>query len=836
MKDNHFISASAGTGKTYALTTRLIRLLLLGAEPASIAALTFTRAAAGEIFNKLAGRLAAAATTATAAEDLSGEIFAGLPAWQDTLIRRRHGAPLPPAVFAETLRKLVATQHQGFIGTLDSFMWRMVRIFPLELGFAAPDPRLMDAHESGQAAAAAIAQVLNATPRDTEEFFEDFRAATQGDENKTFFGGLAKFVQRWHRHRLDFPRAQSWGDPRAIWGAAGMPFAKNAAAITAFETVVAGAPEFADRRDALLAVGKFVREFNGTFDAPTPLKNMLENWTPDGALGPFNCDRKKTLLSPRQQAAAHALLSHLLATALEIRLRHTAGLFRLMTRYETAYAGTARDHGRLVFDDIPRKLAALGDAERDLLAFRLDSQIRHWLLDEFQDTSRAQWNDKVNRPLIREALQENEDHDQNWRSVFIVGDAKQSIYGWRGGDVTLFNEEKDRPEYTRGSLTASYRFGRNIVEAVNAVFHPAAIRAYLAADAAGTTPAAGHAPAADAAERWGKIWETHSAATKKNGAPGAPGQVILTTFQKDAASERDEFDVCADNIIAELDRTRPWETNLESGAAILVRTNDEGKNLAERLSARGIRVAWEGESTIGDCPVVAALLNLVRLSTHPSDTFARRHLAATPLLKDEAAAAVAETFALDTVRLGLAGALRKIIGETGAALAAAADTFTRARLDTLLLAAAQFEAGAGADTHPDEFTAFVEACRRRDFADPSVVKILTIHRSKGLGFDYVIVPFFESEGMDSVSNPKSPVIAADWILENPGKNAISADPVLGNADATMRRGKILENLCLCYVAMTRAKTHLSLHVKNATNKDGRVSDTKYFSTHLINQL
>ncbi|OAM87230.1 UvrD-helicase domain-containing protein [Termitidicoccus mucosus] len=831
MKDNHFISASAGTGKTYALTTRIIRLLLLGIDPASVAALTFTRAAAGEIFNKLAGRLAAgAADNGNAAEKLSREIFTSLPKWQDDIIRKNHGAPLAPAVFAETLRKLVATQHQSFIGTLDSFMWRMVRIFPLELGFTAAELRLMDAHESEQAGAAAVAQILNATPRDADEFFEDFRAATQGDGGKTFFGELAEFVKRWHRHRLDFPNEPSWGDACAIWGAAGMPFAKNADAIAAFETAVANAPEFADRRESFLSVCKFAREFNGTFDAPTPLKNMLENWTPAGAIGEFNCDRKKTNFSSKQQAAGHALLSHLLATALEIRLKHTAGLFRLMTRYEAAYAGTARDHGRLVFDDIPRKLATLGDTERDLLAFRLDSQIRHWLLDEFQDTSRAQWNEKVNRPLVREALQENEDNDKNWRSVFVVGDAKQSIYGWRGGDVAIFNEEKERPEYTRGSLTESYRFGETIVETVNTVFTPTAIQAYLA----------GGDAAAGAAERWGKIWEEHSAAPKKDGTPGDSGQVVLTTFQKDAASERDEIDVCADNIIAELDRTKPWDKNLEDGTAILVRTNDEGKKLAEKLSARGIRVAWEGESAIGDCPVVAALLNLVRLSAHPSDKFAKRHLAATPLVKAEAgAAAIAEEFSLNNARLGLAGALRKIIEENSGsfvAMAGAADKFTRARLDALLLAAAQFEAGAGADTHPDDFAAFVEASRRRDFADPTVVKILTVHRSKGLGFDYVIVPFFEDEGIDSVSNPKSPIIADDWILENPGKNVTGADSVLGSADDNMRRGKILENLCLYYVAMTRAKKYLSIHAKNAMNKDGKVSGTKYFSTHLINRL
>ena len=72
---NTLIRASAGTGKTFALATRMIRLMLLNVEPHHVVALTFSRAAAGEIFNKIAERLAEAAASDAQAKKESGHLF-----------------------------------------------------------------------------------------------------------------------------------------------------------------------------------------------------------------------------------------------------------------------------------------------------------------------------------------------------------------------------------------------------------------------------------------------------------------------------------------------------------------------------------------------------------------------------------------------------------------------------------------------------------------------------------------------------------------------------------------------------------------------------------------
>ena len=115
------ILASAGSGKTYALTNRYVRLLASGAKPERIAALTFTRKAAGEFFDEILKKLAGAAGDEAVAKNLAAEIE--VPA-------------LRAADFLQLLRGVTESMHRLNLGTLDSFFARVVRAFPLELGLA----------------------------------------------------------------------------------------------------------------------------------------------------------------------------------------------------------------------------------------------------------------------------------------------------------------------------------------------------------------------------------------------------------------------------------------------------------------------------------------------------------------------------------------------------------------------------------------------------------------------------------------------------------------------------------------------------------------------------
>ena len=121
--------------------------------------------------------------------------------------------------------------------------------------------------------------------------------------------------------------------------------------------------------------------------------------------------------------------------------------------------------GKLRFADLPR-IAQDKVVQVPVLAYRLDGWFDHWLLDEFQDTSRSQW--AALAPLVEEVWQESEGR----RTLFYVGDVKQAIYGWRGGDAGLFTEVARGYEtcLKDEKLGRSYRSGEKILRAVERVF------------------------------------------------------------------------------------------------------------------------------------------------------------------------------------------------------------------------------------------------------------------------------------------------------------------------------------------------------------------------------
>jgi ATP-dependent exoDNAse (exonuclease V) beta subunit len=148
-----------------------------------------------------------------------------------------------------------------------------------------------------------------------------------------------------------------------------------------------------------------------------------------------------------------------------LALKETQGIFLLMHAYESAYASKVRARGLITFDDMPRLLNSLPSGVKLPLEYRMDAHFDHWALDEFQDTSRGQW--KALKNLIHEAS-----HPDSGKSVFIVGDRKQSIYEWRGGDVEILGRQVERAKEDGNlldSLDESRRYVPVISEAVNVI-------------------------------------------------------------------------------------------------------------------------------------------------------------------------------------------------------------------------------------------------------------------------------------------------------------------------------------------------------------------------------
>jgi ATP-dependent helicase/nuclease subunit A len=817
--NNCLIRASAGTGKTFALATRIIRLLLLGAEPNHIVALTFSRAAAGEIFNRIAGRLAEAARDDGRAAAESGHLYDGLDASAALVLRARAGEPVPRAAFAALLRRLIATQHASMIGTIDSFMTRMVQAFPLELGLQGA-LSIMDDYRVEREKSAAISSLLSraAAGPEAELFFEAFRQATFGREGKSYSEKLASFVDTWHAILQDHPAAQAWGRPEAIWPG-GEPFAIHGATRDLSDRLAAELrPRWAaeGREKAWDEFCSFVRAFNGTFPAKAAVKNALDAYDPSASTIEISYNRRAVCFAGGEARLIRETVETLYALVLRARCQSTQGLYRLMQQLEAAYARSTRQRGLLTFDDVPRLIARLDASVRQNIEYRFDSRFSHWALDEFQDTSRAQWS--AIRNLVDEVIQSADDA----RSLFVVGDMKQAIYGWRGGDVAIFEREAESGHYALADLSTTYRYCPQIANLVNRVFDGARVDARVSPEARG------------AGARWRRLWQPHTSLQR--------GGFVSAERVEEPDKEAGEkaIDPYLQAACRHLLALRPWERGLS--AAVLVRTNDHGRSFAEALRRAGAPAVWEGESAICDTPAVTALLHLLRVAEHPGDTLAWRHVCASPLgrvvfadacgLPDDAGVAALSRRVLDDVsRLGLPRALR---GYLSALSGESADAFTRLRFDELLRAATRFAEEADAQATLTDFAAYAESFKTRDVADTSTVKILTIHRSKGLGFDIVLLPVIES-GSFVASRADDVLFAPDdsWLLINPGRQVIDADATLSAARAHTTDDAVFESLCVQYVAMTRAKRALVVLLRPPASES---SSGVYFSDHIAESI
>jgi ATP-dependent helicase/nuclease subunit A len=152
------------------------------------------------------------------------------------------------------------------------------------------------------------------------------------------------------------------------------------------------------------------------------------------------------------------------------------------------------------------------------------------------------------------------------------------------------------------------------------------------------------------------------------------------------------------------------------------------------------------------------------------------------------------------------------------------DAFGRTRLRQLLSAAGEFDSTGSRDC--DGFLAFIDKYELHEVAADDAVRVMTIHQSKGLGFDVVILPELDSAtiakarevpvllGRDEGSLPR-------WLLTNPAHGVAEADSTLAAALAGANAGASFESLCLLYVAMTRAKRGLYV-ITSYPGKDSRV--------------
>ena len=800
---NVMILASAGSGKTYALTHRFIRLLARGVEPERIVALTFTRKAAGEFFDEILNKLAAAARDPGRAAGLAREIGAG-------------GCGC--AGFLGMLRAVTDAMHRLNLGTFDSFFARLVRSFPLELGLAG-DFEILDEPAIEVERARVMRRIFAGAGSLTDAqraFVEAFKRATYGAEEKRLGARLDRFIDQYQEVSLAAPDPACWGDPDRIWpeGCAWLEAsATPAGAAESLRAILNGEALTDGQRGRWDEFFEALDEWapGGMLPAPVEyvLRNALKVWgdLQKGAAA-LTVDRRKQVLGANACAAVVAVVRAVVGAELRRRMEMTRGIHAVLQSYEAVYHELVRRTGRLTFADVQRLLspAAGGprlavsrkpaeDERADarlLIDFRLDASFEHWLLDEFQDTSFGQWS--VLRNLIDEAVQD----PAGRRSFFYVGDVKQAIFTWREGDPRLFREIFDH--YNRGGsgaireehLDTSFRSGPAIIETVNRVFGAAGVLR-------GMFPAA--------ADAWAREWRDHTTACSELG-----GQAALLHAEDEAGRFARTLDV--------LREIRPLERGLT--CAVLVRTNDAGTRLADFLRREGgLAAVAEADLHVGtDNPLGAALLALFEAAAHPGDTFAWEHLRMTPLraVLDAEGLADPDQLTLHMLRGihedGFEHTVEAWLRRLDPHLAPG-DAFSRERGAQFAAAARMFDSTGRRDV--GEFIRFIEGHTERESESTLAVRVMTVHKAKGLGFDLVVLPDLEGSKLDQRRDGLAVQKAADrsveWVLHLPPRPFQDADDVLSAHVRMAEAEACYEQLSLLYVAMTRARRAMYLIIK-----------------------
>lgn len=488
-----WVSANAGSGKTRALTTRVARLLLTGSDPQRILCLTFTKAAAAEMSARLYKRLG---NWALMPDDRLRDELAGIE------------GHVPDAARLTAARKLFAraieTPGGLKIQTIHAFCERLLGRFPLEAGvpphFEILDERaaqdLMDevrdavlrraAREVevkaglGEALARIVARVDELT------FDKLLREITsqRGNFAKLMdrFGGLTGICAA-IRVALSVGEREKADDVRAEMAA--FPELEMRAAAD----VLAGGTKTDSERAALLHACLAAPDQNACdIDAYVSVfltqKNEPRKTLITKKLGEQNPVAAAAL--EKEQARILRLTGHLRAVSVA---EATEAIMALGVAILDAFAGAKRARALLDYDDLiakTRSLLTTGEMAPWVL-YKLDGGIDHILVDEAQDTSPEQW-DVIAR-LADEFLSGKGARDVV-RTIFAVGDEKQSIFSFQGADPAHFDEMKryfEKRVKAAGQdwdyvpLTRSFRSVPEVLDAVDKLFEMEAARTGLTA-------------------------------------------------------------------------------------------------------------------------------------------------------------------------------------------------------------------------------------------------------------------------------------------------------------------------------------------------------------------
>lgn len=575
------VRASAGSGKTYILALRFAQFLLSRTIPRSlpenILAITFTRAATAQMRSRVLDRLKKAAL----GDDDSVKGLTSL-------------VSMPPEAVSKEAERVVdelVFRYDSFqVGTIDSLITRLVKACSLELGLS---PALETETHTEPYTVSALDRMLLAAGRDTG-LFEDLRDFAL---HYLDFEGKSGW---WPRHALhrEFVRFLEIETRTGKGLKSGRP--PRTSAILAAFTV--GAARFLDLVDVLgmasclkkterACIEKAANGDEETFKSKTWQKASAQDLFKKACDVPVDVEDSWQRL--RSLAGVHAMA---------LALKRPLPYIRLFRRWKDELAAIKEKRQTIFLGDmnlLARRLT--GEIPTSEVLFRLGERIRHVLVDEFQDTSGLQWENLY--PILEEAI-------SNGGSLFCVGDTKQILYRWRGSDPRIFDEApKGFSSVAPGhlldlDLRHNWRSRMVILDFVADVFNPPCL---MAADglvnelgeeearriAAGFAGAAQSVPpGCEDAHGGGYVYVEKTEEIKDF----PPWERLVRLLETDILTRRPPGDVM-----------------------VLLRKNEDVEGVTAALLAVGIPAVSERLLDVRSDPVVREILSFIRFLDQPED-------------------------------------------------------------------------------------------------------------------------------------------------------------------------------------------------------------------------
>jgi len=766
---NESLRASAGTGKTFQLTNRYMRLLLGGESVDTILASTFTRKAAGEIKTRVLTRLADAVLDEAKLEEIA-EHTGHTDVSRETI--------------GELLKSLTSSLHRMQITTLDGYFAQLVRAFALELGLSPSWVTLTDV-QLDDLKIQTVVQLLESLQKDTAG--DIFGMLSRGDASRSITSLILNAVSSMYQIHLT--------SSDSIWDIACDHQPIDDTERDSLITDLSNIPLPSDKR----IVSRVEKDTNlvRAEDWSGLAKSGLLKKVAHGEQKYYGKEILPALDAIYRRFHEQVQFSLIAELAAINTATHT-----LLSEYANIFSSLKQQAHGLSFADVTRVLYELvQQQDGENISYRTDSNIKHLLLDEFQDTSLEQW--RVLDPIATRSAEDDS------AALFCVGDTKQAIYGWRGGRREIFDVLEEQFNITPVPSEFSQRSSPIVLNTVNRIFANFADNPLISDN---------FAIYAD----WCEHFSSHKAAER---VAGLPGYAELRQCDESASigDALDQTTAAAIDIAKEL-----LSENPAISIGVIFRKN---KSVAAAINAfrqEGLDATQGGGVPAIGHAIVQLFGSLLKLVDHPDNTVAAFHIANSPLAPHVGLTNWADANA----RHELSRHYRSAFQHKG--YAKPLESLVQAITDQIdhvdYVAAQQLIQQAHlcertSPTRTRDLLAHLTGTRVEVNTD-SNIHILNIHQAKGLEYDAVILPELHipltSKAPRYVFSRTGTKITRVMRYCSKDEYALLPDDLqdIHNAFAAER---ITELMCMLYVALTRAKQALYLITPPIPNPDKPLS-------------